>query len=35
MKILEFKEKQSIVQTLIKEIQIDNDNVMIDWRFNL
>lgn len=30
---LEFKEKQTIIQKLIKEIYIDGNNVIIDWRF--
>ncbi|MBD8589177.1 recombinase family protein [Peribacillus simplex] len=30
---LEFKDKQAIVQTYIKEIHLDGDNVIIDWRF--
>lgn len=30
---LEFKDKQAIVQKLIKKIHIDGDNVIIDWRF--
>lgn len=30
---MEFKDKQVALQKLIKEIYIDGDNVMIDWRF--
>ncbi len=30
---LDFKNKQAIVQTLVNEIHIDNDDVIIDWRF--
>ncbi|PJN87666.1 recombinase family protein, partial [Bacillus sp. mrc49] len=30
---LEFKDKQAIIQTFIKEIHLDGDNVIIDWRF--
>lgn len=30
---IEFKDKQAIIQKLIKEIYIDGDNVIIDWRF--
>lgn len=30
---LDFKDKQAIVNSLIKEIHIDGDNVIIDWRF--
>lgn len=30
---IDFKEKQVIIQKLINEIYIDEDNVMIDWRF--
>lgn len=28
-----FKDKQAIIQKLIREIYIDGDNVIIDWRF--
>ena len=30
---LEFKDKQAIIHTYIREIHIDNNNVTIDWRF--
>ncbi|MEH6940809.1 recombinase family protein [Bacillus sp. JJ722] len=30
---LEFKEKQVLMNSLIKEIQVDNDNIIINWCF--
>lgn len=30
---LEFKDKQAIVQTYVKEIHLNENNVIIDWRF--
>jgi site-specific DNA recombinase len=30
---LDFKDKQAIIETFVEEVHIDDDNVIIDWRF--